>query len=329
MGVTIKDIAKKAGVSYSTVSKALRDSPLVQKPTKNKIMAIAEELGYQPNIAARSLVSKKSWVVGVVWPSVERMTLSALITKVNKELEEKQYTTVLSINEIDSAIQTFQRFQVDAILVFRDQANSPFELEALDTNIPILFYGTQSDQVSPVVDVNRKKAIELAVEHLSKLGHKKMAYIGNLGEKDTLQQEKVQTFQHMLVRKGIESGGIPLLNGLEASEGYRAGRQIIQAASPPTAILSGSYDLTRGLFQALHEAGLSVPQDISIASYDHVPQMLEFDPPVTSVGVPIEKVAEEIAAILLRMIDQTDVQQTYLLDPELAVRTSTRHRINQ
>src|SRR5690606_27702038 len=97
--VTIKDIAERAGVSFSTVSKALRDSPLVKEETKRRILDVARELGYQPNFAARRLVSRRSWAVGVVWPSVERTALSYLITRINAQLERLGYVTVLSINE--------------------------------------------------------------------------------------------------------------------------------------------------------------------------------------------------------------------------------------
>jgi LacI family transcriptional regulator len=84
--VTIKDIAQRAGVSFSTVSKALLDSPLVKHQTKQHILSIAKEMGYQPNIAARSLVSRRSGAIGVVWPSVERAALSSLITSLNEEM---------------------------------------------------------------------------------------------------------------------------------------------------------------------------------------------------------------------------------------------------
>ncbi|WP_317951116.1 LacI family DNA-binding transcriptional regulator, partial [Rossellomorea marisflavi] len=99
MGVTIKDIAKAAGVSFSTVSKALRDSPLVKEPTKKRITDIAMELGYQPNAAARSLVSKKSHTIGIIWPTIEGTAHSSLITRLNTQLEQLSYTTLISINE--------------------------------------------------------------------------------------------------------------------------------------------------------------------------------------------------------------------------------------
>ncbi|WP_062047258.1 LacI family DNA-binding transcriptional regulator [Bacillus sp. JCM 19034] len=176
MSVTIKDIAKKAGVSYSTVSKALRDSPLVKQPTKVKIKQIAEQLGYQPNVAARSLVQKKSFTVGVIWPTVERLAPALLITKLNELLEEYSYTTLLSINKVDQAIATFNRFQVDAIIVFGEHDNVN-ELSEKST-VPILHYGVQTKKDAPTIDVNRQYAIKLAVKHLKELGHQNIAFIG-------------------------------------------------------------------------------------------------------------------------------------------------------
>lgn len=159
MNITIKDIAKQAGVSYSTVSKALRDSPLVKAPTKNKIISIAEELGYVPNIAARSLVQRKSFTIGVVWPTVERVTLSALITKINELLEERSYTTLLSINKVNTAISTFIRFQVDAIIVFAENEEDSDVVMKYQSKVPILYYGNKENLEYPTIDVNRRLEI--------------------------------------------------------------------------------------------------------------------------------------------------------------------------
>ena len=193
MSVTIKDIAKQAGVSYSTVSKALRDSPLVKKPTKTKIMKIAEELGYQPNVAARSLVQKKSFTVGVVWPSVERVAPSILITQINDMLETHSYTTLLSINKINSAISTFNRFQVDAILVFGENENDLTNTK-IQSTVPIVYYGIQEDLRYPTIDVNRRLAIKLATKHLQDIGHEQIAFIGDLSNSDPLQKDKLIGF---------------------------------------------------------------------------------------------------------------------------------------
>lgn len=326
MAVTIKDIAKRSGVSYSTVSKALRNSSLVKENTKEKILKIANELGYQPNVVARSLVSKKSWTIGVVWPTVERVAPSALISKINEHLEEYSYTTLLSFNRIDSAIDTFNRFQVDAILVFYDKGDHNINSNPHPSGVPILYYGISESSPYPTIDVNRRKAVKLAVEYLCELGHENIAYIGDLSSKDLLQEDKVIGFKDAICEMDIPfyPEMIVPINGLESHDGYLAARNIIQKANKPTAIISGSYDLTRGILRAVKEANLKIPDDVSIVSYDNIPQMANLDIPITVVGVPLMKITNEVTQTLLKIIDEKEeVQNSIILEPELVVRKST------
>src|SRR5690606_31719715 len=224
MAVTIKDIAERAGVSFSTVSKALRNSPLVHEKTKEKVLRIAQEMGYEPNIAARQLVSKKSFAIGVVWPSVERATTGALITLINEKLEERSYTTLLSINRMESAIAAFHRFQVDAIFVFynhEEQVPADFRYA---TNIPILIYGVAGHVPYPTIDVRRELATKRVVDHLYGLGHRRIAYIGQPARYDQLQEEKIRMFLARAETLGFEHVIAPVDN-METHSGYLAAKK--------------------------------------------------------------------------------------------------------
>ncbi|XEC96381.1 LacI family DNA-binding transcriptional regulator [Paenibacillus tarimensis] len=324
MTITIKDIAQKAGVSFSTVSKALRNSPLVQDTTKRKILTIAEEMGYQPNIAARRLVSKKSWAVGVVWPSVERATPSILITLINEELEKHDYTTLLSMNKIDSAIEVFTRFQTDAILIFYDRDSSFIEQMPYQTNIPILYYGMSGQTPYPTIDVGRGEAIRLAVEHLARLGHQRIAYLGEPSYIDQLQQEKIGAYMDEMDSRNMDKTVVPI-HSMESHDGYIAAIQVLQSERRPTAIISGSYDLTRGILRAAAELKLDVPKQLSVVSYDHIPQMAELELPITSVGVDVKRIAGVIAEKLVQLTaNQSESPGDVIrLRPELVQRAST------
>ncbi|MDP5272612.1 LacI family DNA-binding transcriptional regulator [Chengkuizengella axinellae] len=325
MSVTIKDVAKEAGVSFSTVSKALRNSPLVTEKTKRKILNVAKEMGYQPNNLARSLVSKKMWTIGVVWPSVERVTLSALITQINTKLEEYSYTTLLSINKVDSAIEAFNRIHVDAILVF-DDLEGTFIRTAPISNIPLLYYGISDHQIYPTVDANRGKAISLAVDHLVHLGHEHITYIGDVSTKDPLQEQKVEAFIKTMnsLGKTVEDHMLIRTSDMDLYSGYSSAKEVLQNESRrPTAVICGSYDITRGLLRAVNELHLKIPSDISIISYDHIPQMAELDVPITAVGVPLETIADHITKQLLLLSEKKEISNVVSLDPELIIRTST------
>ncbi|UFT98749.1 LacI family transcriptional regulator [Radiobacillus kanasensis] len=323
MSVTIKDIAKSAGVSYSTVSKALRDSPLVKEPTKKRIIQIAEELGYQPNAFARSLVSKKSNTIGVVWPTIQRVAHSALVTSLNQSFEKHSYTTLISINDTESAIKTFNRFQVDAILVFDDSSTK----KAYSSTVPILKYGvSHGEQHYHTVDVNRSKAIETAVHYLYQNGHKRICYLGDIGVGDYLQEEKVKGFIQAAqeLKLPYSSEHIIPVSGLEQYDGYIAMRSLLQRQDLPTAIISGSHDLTKGIFRAVQEKNLSIPEDISIIGYDNIPDTQHLEVPLTTVGVPLDKVTEKLTETLLGIVEGEQVEKQIILQPDLTVSKSIK-----
>ncbi len=322
MGITIKDIAKSAGVSYSTVSKALRDSPLVKEPTKKRIIELAEQLGYQPNAAARSLVSKRSHTIGVVWPTIERAAHAALVTRLNKQLEQLSYTTLISINELEDAVKTFNRYQVDAILTFEEGTSQT----DLDTLVPMVTYGIASGNTPyPVIDANRHKAIKAAVEHLIKMGHRHIGYVGDMQDKDRLQADKVSGFQSAVSSASLPvTGRLIQVSGLEQYDGYAAVKNMVQQHELPTAIVSGSHDLTKGILRAFHEQDLRIPEDISIISYDNLPQNEGMEVSLSTVGVPLDTVAEKLAEALMAAIEEKPLESAIYLEPELKISGSCR-----
>lgn len=325
MSITIKDIARLAGVSYSTVSKALNDSPLVQPKTKEKILSVAKQLGYQPNLAAKRLVSKKSHIIGIAWPTIERQAWSTLVTMINDQLEQLSYHTLLSINPVESAVSIFNRFQVDGILVFREDNTVERSSDILSSPVPLLFYGRTNLSVYPTIDVNRRKAIFLAVQHLAEKGHQKVAYIGDLSQTDITQQEKFVGFSQGVMHFGLATHPDMTINteGNSPDKGYEAFTRLLNSPFQPTAIVSGSYDITLGILKAVKELGIRIPDELSMVSYDNLPQMASFEPPLTAVGAPVKVIAQQIVETILTMIqDPRELPYFTEIDIELVERES-------
>lgn len=304
MGITIKDIAKIAGVSYSTVSKALNNSPLVKNVTKRKIIAIAEELGYEANMAARSLVSKKSNTIGLVWPAVDRIALSSLIQHIKEELDKHSYHMLLSVDPIKSAVRLFNRFQVDGLIIFDDPTQTAGDKEILTSRTPLLYYGEGIDHTHPRIDLKRRDGIKMAVDYLYKLGHRKIAYVGPAPTLMGSQHEK-----HLGYIEGLEQHQLPIIpeiiigkHNTTWQEGYDAIHQLMKAETKVTAIIGATYELTMGIMKALQDLNMSIPEDISLVSYDNIPQMATLDIPVTAVGAPLDKVAQRLVELLIEFI---------------------------
>jgi len=322
--ITIKDIARIAGVSVSTVSKALNDSTAVKPSTKLKIKQLSEQMGYRPNIAAKSLVSQRSRTIGAVWPNVNRAILSTLATKINEELNARGYSMLLSINPIESAVQLFNQIQVDAVLVF-DRNDTAGLVSHLPSKAPILCYGEPSSRGFPSIYVDRRKAIYEAVQYLSNLGHKRIAYIGDLSNRRFSQQEKYLGFMDGIIGFGLPTHPNMAVNsnGLDSHEGYEAAMQLWESPYKPTAIIGGTYDLSLGITRALQWQNIKLPQDISLVSYDNIGQMSSLPVPMTSVGAPIDAIAAKVVESILVLIEkQEQLPAIQTIEPALVERNS-------
>ncbi|MFB3168460.1 LacI family DNA-binding transcriptional regulator [Neobacillus sp. 179-C4.2 HS] len=332
MGVTIKDIATVSGVSFSTVSKALNNSPLVKPATKSKILKIAQEMGYEPNFAARRLVSKETKTIGLVWPSIERAALSTLVTKINAEIEKNHYSMILSINSTKSAVDMFKRFQVDGIIIFKENDDPSSLNPSYLSNIPAISYGHGNQTDIPFIDVNYKKAMYLAVEYLYQLGHRDITYIGDFSIGDSRQTEKYEGFKEAMRHFNLHFKAQNLLNtgGLDWQSGYRATNRLLESSDIPSAIIGGSYDLSGGIIRSIKEQNLIIPKDISVIGYDNIPQMGDLETPLTSIGVPVDVLAKKITDSLFQQIQQPDsIPLIQRLEPELKERMSCAAQVKK
>ena len=239
MSITIKDIAKVAKVSYSTVSKALNNSPLVKDDTKRKIVEIAKELGYEPNFAAQRLVSKQTKIIGLIWPTIERVVLSTLVTKISDEINKTPYSMILSVDPAQTALDTFRRFQTDGIILFEE--NIDLSIDA--SSIPLLSYGVadREDTPYPIIDANHEQAMYEAVNYLYHLGHTDIVYIGDLSSEDPMQMEKYKGFKKAMTVFGLSKDDNQLIDtaGLNSYDGYLTTIKILSLPTRPTAIIGG------------------------------------------------------------------------------------------
>ncbi|MCM3609937.1 LacI family transcriptional regulator [Planococcus sp. MERTA32b] len=324
MTVTIKDIAKVAGVSYSTVSKALNDSPLVKGETKKKVAAIANEMGYAPNFAAQHLVSKKSKIIGLIWPTIERAVLATLVTKISNELNKTPYSMILSVDPLERSLETFKKYKVDGAILFEEDVN----VKISNFSPPILVYGVSRNNSSdyPVIDPDHQQAILKAVTYLYKLGHRKIAYIGQIPQNDPRQIAKYEGFKKALKKFGIEElNKTSIINteGLDWYDGYSAINKLLALDEPVTAIIGGSYDISAGIVRGLKDKQINIPEDISVISYDNIPQMENQEVPLTSVGVPVEQLAIKIVHTLIDLMEnEQPLPQVTMMTPVLTERIS-------
>ena len=310
MAVTLKDVAKACGVSYSTVSKALKNSPLVKPNTKAYIQQKAAEMNYIPNHSARALVSKRSNTIGLIWPSVDRVAVTHLVSEINEALKSLGYVMILSIDDIAVASKKFLEFGCDGIIIFDEGPSTNLPSDVYE-NIPVVAYGVDREIDYPIINVNHYTAMIMAIESLLEKGVKQIDYIGDINTTDSRQVAKKDAIvdycqQHHIYYRIIDSQGLSALETESAVKNFYAQHDLAPG------VICGSYDITVGTINALDET-----QQPIIYSYDNIPQIKKLDYPVNAIGVPTSQIAEQIVAILNKIINGEDTEASYDLHPEL------------
>lgn len=311
MAVTLKDVAEACGVSYSTVSKALKNSRLVKPNTKQMIQQKALEMNYIPNHSARALVSKKSGTIGLIWPSVDRVAVTHLITEINLAIKSLGYVMFVSIDDVAAASKKFVEFGCDGIVIFDEGETTNLPPEIYN-NVPVVAYGVNRDIPYPIVNVNHAEAMIIAINELLAKGIDRIDYIGDIRTNDARQIAKKDAIanyceQHRIQYRMIDSSG---LNAIEAETSVK---HFLQESSLAPGVICGSYDITVGTINAM-----GADEQPIIYSYDNIPQIKKIDYPVQAIGVPTAEIAQQVVAILDKVIKGEPIENTYHLHPSLS-----------
>lgn len=311
MAVTLKDVAKACGVSYSTVSKALKNSPLVKPNTKAYIQQKAAEMNYIPNHSARALVSKRSNTIGLIWPSVDRVAVTHLVSEINEALKSLGYVMILSIDDIAVASKKFLEFGCDGIIIFDEGPSTNLPSDVYE-NIPVVAYGVDREIDYPIINVNHYKAMIMAIESLLEKGVKQIDYIGDINTTDSRQVAKKDAIvdycqQHHIYYRIIDSQGLSALETESAVKNFYAQHDLAPG------VICGSYDITIGTLNAID---LERNQPI-IYSYDNIPHIAKLDYPVHAIGVPTLEIANKVVEVLDQVISGGIINNVYNLEPQL------------
>lgn len=310
MAVTLKDVAEACGVSYSTVSKALKNSQLVKPKTKQMIQQKALEMNYIPNHSARALVSKRSGTIGLIWPSVDRVAVTHLISEINRAIKSLGYVMFVSIDDVAAASKKFVEFGCDGIVIFDEGDNSNLPPEIYN-NVPVVAYGVDRDIPYPIINVNHAEAMIMAINALLEQGIQTIDYIGDINTKDARQIAKKDAITDYCNAQNITYRIIDS-NGLNAIEAEASVKQHLKTDTLSPGVICGSYDITVGTINAIGPENQPM-----IYSYDNIPQIKKLDYPVNAIGVPTSEIAQQIVTTLDKVIKNEPTDAAYHLHPSL------------
>jgi LacI family transcriptional regulator len=334
--VTIKDVARHAGLSQATVSRALNKSGYVSAETLRRVTAAVEELGYQPNWMARSLHGKASKLIGLIVPEVASLYDNSIIQFIADKLHSHTYGLLLCLNNENAAIdlsylQLLHEKRVDGIIYTHplNGSNSTY-VRQLARQIPMIEINRrrETDLLDAVLADNVQGAYQIT-NYLIGLGHERIALV--MGEAE------LTTGQYRLngYRLAMRDAGLPVdqalvrIGSFSRQHGERAMNALLKIAPPATAILAGSNRILMGVLHVLNARGIAVPNDLSVAAFNDTEWLSAWNPPITTVDVAIEEMAHLAVDLLLRRIAAPEKQpkpRDYLLGASLIIRESCRER---
>lgn len=330
MSVTIKDIAKLAGVSHTTVSRALNNSPLIQEETKERIRLIAEQLDYTPNYSAKSLVLDRSYNLGLFFTTLSQGTSAGFfyeaIRGVNSVIQDRYQLIVKGIDDY-SSFQSITRKSFDGIIIVSQSDDDQSIIEHIvSKGIPLVVLN-RPVSTAGVLNIlsDEEQGAFLACSYLIEQGHTLIALIeGRKGFKSA--QNRKDGFERAMKHYGINIPPIYRVPGLyDLESGHKAMQQFLALEERPTAVFSCNDEMALGAMKAISEAGMQVPADISVVGFDDTVFAAYVTPALTTVRRPIEQISKEGAVRLLGNIEnkQHETEQV-LLKTELVVRESVK-----
>ena len=332
--VTLRDVAADAGVHPATASRALNPGtrPLVNEETAKRVLDSAARLGYRPNPIARGLKTNRSYTVGVIVPDLRNPLFPPIARGVEERLEPSGYTSLLANTDNDDereklSFEALTARQVDGFITGTARRRHPLLRELADTGIPVVQVNRRMDDEDlPSVVADDVGGVSMAVDHLAALGHTRIAHVAGSLEVSTGKQ-RYDGFRSAMAERGLEVDErlVPTAVNYSEAEGARLTRALVEEGLFFTALLAGNDLMALGCMDALNEAGLRCPEDVSVVGFNDMDWSDRFSPPLTTVRVPHYELGVRAADLLLERLatDEPAPAKHLVLPVEMVVRGST------
>lgn len=302
--MTIKDVAKRAGVSISTASYALNNRPNVHPKTREKVLAAAEALNYYPNAHARNLKTKKTDNIGVFIYGFSGPIFSDLLEGINLELRKRNFNIVVSSGESSSVM--LRERSVDAAVIF-DNNISDEEIKRFADKQPIVILDRylEGDNIYHSMIENEKLVQDFIIDLIDKKQYKKVSYLS--GPEDSFNNlERYKGFKKALEATNITTHKY-LKGDFTIDSGYRQGIQMCESNQLPEFVYCANDELAVGLLKAFNERGVAVPNQVAIAGFDGI-QLADYtSPKLTTIAIDHFEWGRQIAGFLTRLLSNINV----------------------
>jgi LacI family transcriptional regulator len=331
--VTLRDVARVAGVHPATVSRALNEETrgLVNEETARRVLKAAQKLGYRPNPIARGLKTNQSYTIGVLIPDLTNPLFPPILRGIEDRLETAGYTPLIANTDNDPErelldSQTMRARQVDGIIAATARRDHRLHDALLEAGIELVLVNRRQEEL-PVSSATADDlmGMRLSVEHLASLGHRRIAHLaGPLDYSTGL--DRYEGFHEAMRAAGLEPDPelVLVAEAFTESEGARLCGQLMSDGRQFTAVAAANDLLALGCYDVFADRGVSCPADISVVGFNDMPFAARFNPPLTTIHIPHYEIGKAAGELMLERLQDGDSQPRDIrLEPSLTVREST------
>ncbi|MFW6294742.1 MAG: LacI family DNA-binding transcriptional regulator [Halanaerobium sp.] len=329
MKVTIKDIAKEADVSVTTVSRVLNNKPDVGDDTRAKILKLIDDMNYNPNSVARGLVMQKTHTIGLIIPDISNPFFPQVARAVEDKAQKLGYSVIFfnTDNHLErekKAVELFKSKQVDGLIVSLSLGNEEILKELKASNYPVVQIDRSvlSDSY-PLVSIDNKNSAYQMVEYMLKKGYRKIAHIsGDLNT--TTARERLEGYKKALSDYQVEINKDYIIEGdYTQHSGFEAVQKLLKLKKRPTAVFAANDLSAAGAYKALFAADLKIPEEMAVAGHDDIGIASLLRPELTTMRQPKYSLGEQAVSLLLKMINSSEAEiEDQILKTNLIIRES-------
>ena len=331
MTATIKDVAKKAGVSISTVSRVINDSKPVSSEVKQRVLDVVKELNYKPNEIARTLVTKRSYLIGVIVTDLADSYVAEMVRGIEEIGKMYNYDILLcsTFGEKEEEVKYVRLLntkQVEGIILISDILNEELHEQTQPSRAPIVYLNRfYYRQEYHTVRIDNFKASYQMTNYLISLGHKRVAYISNKGDKSFLETDKIKGYKKAISEHSALEEIIFYSKDRDIEDGYEVAQELVDSSEKITAVFCSYDELAIGTLNYLYDNNIKVPDEISVAGFGDIKTASIWRPTLTTVKEPFYDIGAVAIRRIIKELKGEKIDNTDTILPfKIQVRGSTR-----
>jgi LacI family transcriptional regulator len=332
---TIQDVAIRAKVSITTVSRVINNSPhRVSRVTRERVLKTIEEMDFRPNALAQGLITKRTMTIGVIIPDISNPYYAEIVRGIQDRADDEGYAVILQntdrkLERIIQCIHLFREKRVDGIIFSGGIIHGYEPLSALREFSQRVVVIGRHEVDFPAVRVDNIGGAILAIQHLVDLGHQRICFI-NGPEMSTTSEDRLQGFKNAIAQNGIPFEDSMVKRGnLTPESGYQVARELLGMPGRPTAVFASNDLMAFGAVHAARDLGLSVPGDLAMVGFDNIQLSSYFNPTLTTVEIPMYKLGTAAMKMIVNVASDNTFDRYQWFKPRLLIRHSTQNNVSR